>query len=450
MRRLAAFLLGNWPLKVAALGLAVVLYGGVVLSENTRSWPGQVPIEVLDPPAGGSLLDLPGSVSAIKYRAPIDVASQLTNGSFRAAIDLSRVEPGTGGASVEVPVVLVAVDARVQIVDYSPKAVNVRVDRVVSRRLPVTVDRGTVPEGLTLSPSQVDPASVNVRGASSRVASVTAVVARVAIDDSGLNVDREVDVEALDQTGNPVAGVEIDPLRVRVAIAVARELANATLPVVPTFTGTPAAETQVTAVTVDPLTVTVSGPAPAVGRLGSLPTSAIDIGGRDASFTAEATLAVPEGITVIGPSTVTVTVTIVRVEASRTFEVGIVLQGARPDRTYDLSAPSVLATLSGPAALLDGVDVSGLRARVPVGGASPGRHLVEVALTPPDGLTLVSLAPTEINVRVAVATPAPPPTPTPAPIPSPTTAASAQPVATTVPPSSPAVVASSTLHPGAP
>ena len=80
-----------------------------------------------------------------------------------------------------------------------------------------------------------------MRGASSRVAAVQAVVARVAIDASGLNVDQDVDLEAVDETGAPVPGVEIIPQRVHVRIDVARELAYATLPVVPVLTGEPGA-----------------------------------------------------------------------------------------------------------------------------------------------------------------------------------------------------------------
>ncbi len=63
VRRLLDFVLRNWPLKLAAIGLATVLYAGVTLSGNERTWPGAVPIEVLDPPPGAAVLDLPGSVT---------------------------------------------------------------------------------------------------------------------------------------------------------------------------------------------------------------------------------------------------------------------------------------------------------------------------------------------------------------------------------------------------
>ena len=87
------------------------------------------------------------------------------------------------------------------------------------------------------------------------------VVARVPIDASALNIDREVDLVAVDSNGNQVPDVEIEPQRARVRIAVARELANRTLPVVPAVVGEPAPGYRIASVTVEPLVVTVSGEA---------------------------------------------------------------------------------------------------------------------------------------------------------------------------------------------
>jgi YbbR domain-containing protein len=413
VRSVLDFLLRNWPLRLAAIGLATVLYAGVALSGNTRTWPGQVPIEVLNPPAGGSLLELPGSVSNIRYRAPLDVAGQLTTGSFRASVDLSNMRPTAGGEPVVVPVELLPLDPRVEIVGYTPEAVNIRMDEVVSRTFPVTVDRGVVPEGLVVGPPQVQPPTVLIRGASSRVGSIHDVVARVAIDASGLNVDQQSDVEVLDETGSQVAGVDVTPERVQVRMDVAQEQGYATVPVVPVLTGDPAEGHEVTGVSTNPRTVTVSGEAPAVQRLSSVRTRPVDLAGRDQGFSEEVGLEVPAEVTVIGDATVVVAVELADPEVSRTFQVGVSLQGARPDRTYLLSTPSVNVTVRGPRSLVDGLRPGAIRVRAPVGRLSPGPHEVELNATAPDELTVDAVAPARIDVRVSPATPAPPATPTP-------------------------------------
>ena len=45
VRLVLAFILRNWPLKLGAVFLATVLYAGLVLAQNTRTFPARVPIE---------------------------------------------------------------------------------------------------------------------------------------------------------------------------------------------------------------------------------------------------------------------------------------------------------------------------------------------------------------------------------------------------------------------
>ena len=56
VRRLVGFVVHNWPLKLAAIVLATLLYAGLVaLAEQPRTFPGRVPIQV-DQPAGDDFI----------------------------------------------------------------------------------------------------------------------------------------------------------------------------------------------------------------------------------------------------------------------------------------------------------------------------------------------------------------------------------------------------------
>lgn len=308
MRRLTGFLRRNWPLRLGAILLATVLYTGLVLGQNVREWRGQVPIERIRQPANVTLISELPPVNLIRYRAPIDVL--LSPNLFAANVDLSGVAPVSGGPPITVPVTLVSLDQRVQIVDFQPREVQVQLDPVAERTLPVTVELGTVPDGVTAGSPLVEPSTVTLRGASSRVESVSQVVARVSIDAAALNVDRDVELAAVDGNGNPVPGVDMDPQRVRVRVAVARELANRTLPVVPVLTGTPAAGFRIVAITVEPLIVTLSGEAATIGALEGAFTEAISVEGRTTDLEAVVNLDLPPGVTVNGTDQVRVVLTI--------------------------------------------------------------------------------------------------------------------------------------------
>ncbi len=359
MRRLLDFVLRNWPLKLAAIGLATVLYAGVTLSGNERTWPGSVPIEMLAPPPGAAVLDLPGSVTSIRYRAPIEAASQLTNGSFLASIDLGDVTPTAGGPPVAVPVRVSAVDPRVQIIDFTPRSVNVRVDTVVSRPMTVTVDRGTVPDGLTLERPRCSPPTVIVHGASSRVGAVQSVVARVAVDASGLNVDQDVDLEAIDETGATVPGVEAHPParprehRRRAGAGLcdpARDPGHHRCASARVSRGRcqrrPPDRDGERRVGRGRAAVLASRPCPwtSAGKTETL------------RRTVDADL--PADVSLVGEPGIALGARIEPDQGSRTFQVGVQLQGARATRQYSLSTPTVLVTLSGSLPDLEALDPS--------------------------------------------------------------------------------------------
>jgi YbbR domain-containing protein len=398
MRRVGHFLLRNWPLKVGAVLLATVLYSGLVLSQNVRTFSGPVPIEpIRQPPEVALLTDLP-ALSQVRYRAPLDVIVSLN--SFSATVDLSRVQARPGGEPVAVPVTVLPLDARVQVVGYEPNVVQVVLDPVESRSMRVTVERGTVPEGLTLGPEQVEPQTVAVRGPSTRVAAIRSVVARVAVDASALNVDREVDLIAIDEQGNLVTNVDIDPARARVRIAVARQLATRTLPVVPELTGDPPNGLRIASVDVLPAAVTISGDESIVAPLDGLPTEPIDLTDRTRDFEVDVALQLPEGVTVSGGFQVRVSVALVEETASRTLQVGLTLDGARAGFDYALGATHLVVTLGGPMAQLETVNGAGLSASLDVSDLEPGRHMVATDFSPPSGLEVVSSAPTQVLVLV--------------------------------------------------
>jgi YbbR domain-containing protein len=397
---------------LVAILLATVLYTGLVLGQNVRTWTGEVPVDGIRLPAGATLISDLEPVTIIRYRAPLDVGV-ISPDRFRATVDLSRVEATPGGPPTPVPVTVIALDQRIQIVDYQPRTQEVQLDPIEVRQMPVTVTLGTVPEGLFIGPPQTEPSSVTVRGASSRVDSVSAVVARVAIDESALNVDREVELVAVDANGNQVPNVELDPERARVRIAVARQLANVTLPVVPQLVGEPAAGYRITSVTVEPLVITASGEEATITQLENAPTEPIDVTGRTSDLETMVALALPDDVTVSGSDQVRVVLTIEPVEGSQTFSVGVVLQGTQTDQIYGLATPSVSVTLGGAAAALAAFDAATFTATADVSGLGPGEHSVPVTVVPPPELEVLATTPTEVVLTITAVPPSPTPSPSP-------------------------------------
>lgn len=417
MTRFLGFIVHNWPLKLAAVGLATLLYGGLVLSQTTQPFPGSVQIDAENPPPDAIIMSPLGAVSGIRYVAPPDLGLRIDSTSFKATVDLKDIVPT--GQPVTLDVTVEAVDSRIQVLDFGPKRISVTVDRVGTKTVPVRVVLGPVPSGFDVGDPVVDSESVTVSGPQSIVDGITEVHAPVTVDASGIDIDQLVGLIASDANGTELgvdSRVEIDPPRVRVQIPIFTDRRTKTLPVTPNVVGTPAAGFEVASIEVDPPVVSVEGDANDLAGLDRADTLPISVSGASSQVTQVVTLALPDGVQALGTGTVTVTVQLRPVTGTRTFEAGLVLVGARPDLLYALSTDRILVTIGGSVADLDRLSGVDLVLTADVTGLDVGTHTIAVSANLATGLTLVGASPNPVDVTVTravtpSASPAPSATP---------------------------------------
>jgi hypothetical protein len=172
---LPGILVRNWPLKLAALALAVILWV-LVASEETTSQLVEVRVEV----------DLPGDLALAK---PAPILRALVTGPGRELIKL-YTNPLTIHASVPASTqpphwrlvvapsdVLVSRNARVSVQDVEPRSLEFDLDRLAHRDVPVAV-RGMIEaeSGFAVSrPLQIVPAMVRVSGPRALVMAVDSI-----------------------------------------------------------------------------------------------------------------------------------------------------------------------------------------------------------------------------------------------------------------------------------
>jgi len=397
-------LVHNWPLKLGAIALATLLYGGLVLTERSRVFSGSVTVEGLNQPANVVLLSDLGVVRQISYFTS-DAAGVLVDASsFRATVDLSSADPRVGPQSLSIKVE--AIDPRVSVLDWEPKRINVQLDEVVTKSVPVVVDRGVVPDGLDIREPVLSESEVVVRGPESVVQRVIEAVAGVRIDPTGLDVNQEVKLVPIDAAGAELTHVDLEPATVRVRIAVFTDRQTRSLPVNPIVNGTPAVGWEVASVTVDPLVVLVEGDADELQPLGKIDTLPVSVAGATGTVEATIDFDLPDGVLPLGVENATVTVVLRQVTGTRTFEAGLALVGARSDVTYDPAVNLVVVTLGGPLSDLDRIDAASLVATIDVTGLAPGQYELPVTISLPAGVSLVVVAPDHISITIG--TPAAP------------------------------------------
>jgi YbbR domain-containing protein len=418
MARLLGFVVHNWPLKVGAIALSTLLYGGLVLSQTTQPFTSPVPIQIGNAPADVVVLSNPGFVTRIDYVAAPDLGLLIDASVFAATVDLSEVDPT--GVPVTVPVTVESIDDRIQILDYEPRQIPLAVDRVGSKTVPIKPVLLPIPSGLDAGEPIVEQTMAVVSGPQSIVDSVREVQAPVAIDASGVDVNQLVTLVPIDDVGQALGAatrIEVEPAQVRVRVSVFSDRRSKTLPVSPNVFGTPAAGFEIESVSVDPAVVSVEGDANDLAGLENADTQPVSVAGASSEVVQTVQLALPDGVEALGTGTVEVTVRLRPVTATRTFQAGLVLVGAVADRQYVLSTDRVLVTIGGSLADLDRLSGANLVLNVDVTGLEDGTHSVPVSANLQTGLTLVGASPNPIEVTVTSAPPPPSPSPEPSPTP---------------------------------
>jgi YbbR domain-containing protein len=410
VRRILAIVLHNWPLKLAAVGLATVLYGGIVLSEGAETFNDPVPIGEPVIPAGMYLLEPPPPVTSIRYFAP-EGTDQPTTDTFRATIDLSGF---TQGGTYDVPVQVTTVNPAIQVLDVTPATVSVQLDPLVTKIVPVEIERGEVPPGLEVGTATATPSTVTVSGPKTIVDQVVAARADVVIQPSGIDIDEDVALIPVDAVGDARSPADVAPTTARISIRVFSEPETRTLPVSPVVTGTPAAGFEIDEISVVPSTVLVEGDADPLAALARVDTEPVSVSGLSETQTFETELALPGGIEAVDPVPIRVTVSFRPITESRSYTVGLQVVGAEPGLTYTPNASSVLLSVAGNPAALDTLNAETTLAQLDVTGREPGTYDVPVTAELPSGVTLVAASPPTVPVTVTVAA-APSPATSPAP-----------------------------------
>ncbi|MDF9408532.1 MAG: YbbR-like protein [Pelotomaculum sp. PtaB.Bin013] len=236
--------------------------------------------------------------------------TQLANiapGDFRALVSIPEGETG----EVTVPV-QVSSPPGLRVVQVYPNEVNVTIDSLVEKVIPVAVNlRGKPPQGYVAQTPLCQPSTVIARGPSKAVTEVSQATAVVDVQSATQDIELSLTVT----TGN--LSVSLNPSMVRVIVPITSSAIPKTVPVQPQLTGTPATGFAVARVVSDPAVVQVLGPPEATGAVTQIKTEPVDIRGIDKNLVKEVALIPVSGVANIYPNRVKVQVEVNKIEAQQ-------------------------------------------------------------------------------------------------------------------------------------
>lgn len=371
------------PALFTALLLAVAVWISAVSANDPteeNAYPRTVPIEVIGQDANLVLMNNPSSGISVRIRAPQSIWATLRTDqtSVRAIIDLSGLEVGTHTVPVQVQV-----SARpAEIVSYSPRTVNVILERLVSRTLPVElVTRGELSVGFQAEEPILEQDTVTISGPQSLVDQVQRVRAILDLSDAEESIDRTLTLQAVDGNDVVVNDVSLSPDRVRVTEVITQRFGYRNVVVKAEVTGQVANGYRLTNISVFPPAVTVySSNAQVVSNLpGYISTLPLDLTNVRDDVDISVLLDLPDGVSVVGDQTeVLVRVGIAAIESSLTLDsIPVEVVGLPAEAQAEVQPETVTVIFSGPLALLEQLTLSNTRVYVDVTGFAAGTYQVE-------------------------------------------------------------------------
>ena len=184
-----------------------------------------------------------------------------------------------------------------EVINILPKEVNVLVDTVVEKTMPVvSTVVGNEDEDLTIDSNGTKPAKVTVKGASTTLNKIEKVIEPVNIRGQRENFEAECILEAVDRAGNRMHDVQVIPDKAVVDAVIVRKIVTVDVPIRVMVTGELAEGLHISQLYVLPEKVRITAPPSVVKDLKEINTKPIDVSGFVSSTDANVELDFPEKV----------------------------------------------------------------------------------------------------------------------------------------------------------
>ena len=394
------------PTLLTALVLAIIVWVSSVTASDpnqiiTYETPIQLEILGQNPDLVITHQEVEGVTVTLK--APRSVHAKLANdpGLISANINLSGLEAGDHALSPEV-----IVDLRpVQVVEISPASVDLSLEKVASRTLPISlVQTGTLPVGYQTRNARLSQSEAKLVGPESLVKTVVEVAATINITELTNSISRTLDLKPLNEAGEVVEGVVLSPNRVDVNLDVEQLVGYRNVFIKIVTSGSVAQGYHLTSIVVNPPTLTVYAENPDLvrGMPAFIETEPVNLNGAQQSFESRVGLQLQEGIVVIGDQSVLVSVGVEAIyNSTQILGVPVNTINLSGGLQAKLSPLTVDVYISGPMNLLENIGTSSVQVTLDLTGLTEGTYQLapKVELDRPE-LRLDSTLPGLIEVVI--------------------------------------------------
>ncbi|MGI6145007.1 MAG: hypothetical protein GX092_00085 [Clostridia bacterium] len=334
----------------------------------------------------------------VKVRGTSSVLDMLSSEEIKAYVNLDKAEIGEGSFIVEA-----AIPPEVVPVSIRPSYLNLQLDEIKEKQLPVRViTQGVVAAGYSHFEPVLEPSTVVVRGASQLLTDLDTALVTINLDQAKDNLVLNPPVTLLTKDGKIVTDkFEVSPKNIQVFIPVTENTHNKTVSITPNIQGQPQEGYRVSRVVLDPETVKITGSYDVLSLIYQVNTAPIDITGITENYSTQVAIVPPEGANLLYEPVVKVLVQIEAVAVTKVIEdVPVSVVNLVEGKQAVLTPDKVSLTIKGPREQIAAISKIAVKAYVDVAELESGTHKLEVKADIPDGLQLIKIEPSMVEVSI--------------------------------------------------
>ncbi len=405
--------------KIVSVLIAILIWLYVSNSSNpfTDKTFYNIPVKI----ENESFLDENGYIAEGNYmnttvdvtiRGRKEAVEKIRTSDFEASLDIAQIKSvNDRQLTITEPV---CTQNDVTIISYSPKTVNIRLERDKSGSFIVTLNSNvTMKSGYVLHKTTITPDSMQISGKESLIDSVGSIVANLEVKELDRDTTKQLQCKVYNKEGKDISNLLNNDLKVTVKLEVAKEV-----PVSLVTSGRLTGDYVETFRAIEPETVLMIGSPEVLDKINSIKTEPVVIDNITEDFTTNVSLVVPEGATLINvPTGITVNIGIEKlvvrnVEIAKE-DISILNTTNDGSLTYEIKTEKLVIQIKGKQADINSIRAESLNPAVDVAELKEGTHNLNLSVNLPSQIKLVQKATAEILIAKTPETPVNPVTPEP-------------------------------------